>query len=203
MNELHLYLCAMIVIFGVSITLSTNPVVSVIFLIMAFCTAAAQLILFHAEFLSLVFIIIYVGAIAVLFLFVVMMINIKEDTKFDSYFYFILNLLFYSILFLFLYSRRGVVVDGTGLIQLTIDPYYLLINTLNISLIDLYNIDLLGQVLFNNYLAIVLLAGLILLLALLGAVTLTAEFKKIEEASTAKQLARTEYSLSFFKRKQD
>ena len=54
-----------------------NPVHSVLFLILVFCNAAGLLILLEAEFLALLFIVVYVGAIAVLFLFVVMMLNVK------------------------------------------------------------------------------------------------------------------------------
>lgn len=56
---------------------STNPIHSVVFLILVFCNAAGLLVLLRTEFLAMMFLIIYVGAIAVLFLFVVMMLNIK------------------------------------------------------------------------------------------------------------------------------
>ena len=56
---------------------STNPVHSVLFLILAFCNSAAIILSMGVEFLGLVFIVVYVGAIAVLFLFVVMMLNVK------------------------------------------------------------------------------------------------------------------------------
>ena len=56
---------------------STNPIHSVVFLILVFCNAAGLLVLLRTEFIAMMFLIIYVGAIAVLFLFVVMMLNIK------------------------------------------------------------------------------------------------------------------------------
>jgi NADH-quinone oxidoreductase subunit J len=64
--------------------ISVNPVESVLFLILSFCNAAAILFLFNAEFLGLIFMIIYVGAIAVLFLFVIMMLNIKNQKNKDE-----------------------------------------------------------------------------------------------------------------------
>ena len=62
---------------GLGVIISKNPVHSVIFLILVFCNATGLLLLFKIELLAMMFIIIYVGAIAVLFLFVVMMLNIK------------------------------------------------------------------------------------------------------------------------------
>ena len=62
---------------GIMVISSRNPVHSVLFLILAFCNVAGLLILMEAEFLAMIFIVVYVGAIAVLFLFVVMMLDIK------------------------------------------------------------------------------------------------------------------------------
>ena len=62
---------------GIGVIISKNPIHSVIFLILVFCNATGLLLLFKIELLAMMFIIIYVGAIAVLFLFVVMMLNIK------------------------------------------------------------------------------------------------------------------------------
>jgi NADH:ubiquinone oxidoreductase subunit 6 (subunit J) len=64
---------------GIGVITSKNPVHSVIFLILVFCNATGLLLLFKIELLAMMFIIIYVGAIAVLFLFVVMMLNIKRN----------------------------------------------------------------------------------------------------------------------------
>jgi NADH-quinone oxidoreductase subunit J len=62
---------------GMGVIVSTNPIHSVLFLILVFCNATGLLLLFKIELVAIMFIIIYVGAIAVLFLFVVMMLNIK------------------------------------------------------------------------------------------------------------------------------
>jgi NADH-quinone oxidoreductase subunit J len=80
MDFLHFFLCFLLLGSGLLMCTSINPVESVLFLILAFCNAAAILFLFNTEFLGLIFIIIYVGAIAVLFLFVIMMLNIKNKT---------------------------------------------------------------------------------------------------------------------------
>jgi NADH-quinone oxidoreductase subunit J len=71
---------------GIGVIFSKNPIHSVIFLILVFCNATGLLLLFKIELLAMMFIIIYVGAIAVLFLFVVMMLNIKinQPTKYTK-----------------------------------------------------------------------------------------------------------------------
>ena len=66
------------------VIVSRNPIHSVIFLILVFCNAAGLLLLLKIEFIAMMFLIIYVGAIAVLFLFVVMMLNIKINELSDS-----------------------------------------------------------------------------------------------------------------------
>ena len=86
MTYLHLFLCNLLCTCGFLMCISANPVESVLFLILAFCNAAVILFLFNAEFLGLIFIIIYVGAIAVLFLFVIMMLNIKSQKQIESRF---------------------------------------------------------------------------------------------------------------------
>ena len=74
---LHSFLTFLLLFSSVFVLISENPVHSVLFLILTFCNAAAILLLLNVEFLGLIFIIVYVGAIAVLFLFVVMMLNVK------------------------------------------------------------------------------------------------------------------------------
>ena len=90
MISLHYFFITVLILSSLFVLLSQNPVHSVLFLILAFCNASGILFLFNAEFLGLVFIIIYVGAIAILFL-VVMMLNVKvysSNTLFYLPFYF-------------------------------------------------------------------------------------------------------------------
>lgn len=189
--------------------LSSSPVQSVIFLILCFCCAAIILFMFHVEFIGLIFIIIYVGAIAVLFLFVIMMLNvknqdIKENTensyKFDTVVSSIL-IGVVSIPSFFLYKyisyiQYGSYKEKSFLIFLETD------NTSEVTyLIDeLLNIEVIGQVLFNNYMICVLLAGIILLVALVGSIVLTLKFNNSEKSQIAnRQLARNENFITFFK----
>ncbi len=88
MEILHFIFCTLLCSCGFLVSTAVNPIQGVLFLILAFFNAAGILFLFHAEFLGLVFIIVYVGAIAILFLFVIMMLNIKTNDK-NSIFQFI------------------------------------------------------------------------------------------------------------------
>jgi len=165
--------------------------------------------MFHVEFIGLLFIIIYVGAIAVLFLFVIMMLNVKNEDirennedvyQFDT----IVSSIFIgavSILSIFLYqymyySQYGSYKEKSFLIFLESDS-----SSEVIFLVDeLLNIEVIGQVLFNNYMVCVLLAGLILLVALVGSIVLTLKFNNLEKSQIAnRQLSRNENFITFFK----
>ncbi len=177
--------------------ISVNPVESVLFLILSFCNAAAILFLFNAEFLGLIFMIIYVGAIAVLFLFVIMMLNIKNQKNKDenrSYtFWFICFSAFnFLVTFIFFSIKKVFFRDESFLFDQN-SNVFLLVDNLN-------NIDVMGQVLFNYFLICFLLAGIILLIALVGSIVLTLRFNNSEEGQLVnRQLSRTDNFLSFFK----
>jgi NADH-quinone oxidoreductase subunit J len=197
MNYLHLFLCLLLLGSGFLMCNSINPVESVLFLILAFCNAAAILFLFNSEFLGLIFIIIYVGAIAVLFLFVIMMLNIKNKNNFEENNVWVKYLLSFSFFYLivtslFFFIRRTFCRDDL-LLDTQSSDVFILIDNLN-------NIDVLGQVLFNYFLICFLLAGLILLIALVGSIVLTLRFNNTEEGQLVnRQLSRTDNFLSFFK----
>lgn len=205
MSKLHLFLCLMICLFSLLMTITKNPVESVLFLIMSFCVSTFQLFIFNADFFGLMFIIIYVGAIAVLFLFVIMMINIKDKiaqrTKTNLEFFSYLMLFVAIFIFIYLVTPMAIGSDATNvIIDIDIEEIFGFSNFGFLH--DLYNLDVVGQVLYTEYLPAVLLAGLILLIALLGAIILTFIFKKnIESQFTDKQLSRLEKFISFFKRK--
>ena len=86
MSEILFYFFgAITLVSAIMVISSRNPVHSVLFLIVAFCASAGLLILIEAEFMAMIFIVVYVGAIAVLFLFVVMMLNIKISEVINEY----------------------------------------------------------------------------------------------------------------------
>jgi NADH-quinone oxidoreductase subunit J len=186
MDYLHFSINFLLLSFGFLVLISTNPVHSVLFLILSFCCAAIILVLFGLDFLASLFIIIYVGAIAVLFLFVVMMLNVKlyEHTSFTQSALIIITifLTFFQSLFILNELFYGEVT---------------FLNSFNFD--TLYSIDIFGQVLYNYFSICFLLAGLILLVAMIGAIALTLTFKSNRKNELVfRQLARSENFLSFF-----
>lgn len=193
MQYLHLFLIFLLILSSFFVFLSDNPVHSVLFLILTFCNASSILILFNAEFLGLLFIIIYVGAIAVLFLFVVMMLNVKIYS-FQNLsilpFLFIGSLIIISQFFLYLKEIFFNFSVTTGNQLFSYEHF----------IDNLTNIDVFGQALYNYYLICFLLAGLILLVAMIGAIILTLNFKsKRKNELVFRQLSRSDNFISFFK----
>nr|YP_009490397.1 NADH dehydrogenase subunit 6 [Gracilaria spinulosa]AWH62539.1 NADH dehydrogenase subunit 6 [Gracilaria spinulosa] len=147
---------------------SANAVHSVLFLILVFCNIAGLLLLFGAEFLSFMLLIVYVGAIAVLFLFVVMMLNIKKMSVKQSFFSIgPLGLTIFSILF----TQLSEVLNVFNIFHLKQN------NLIWVSWIienqNVTNIQVVGSVLYTKYCFLFILSGLILLVAMVGAIVLT------------------------------
>lgn len=173
MEYLLFYLFSSIALLsGIQVILSVNSVNSVLFLILVFINATGLMLLLQVEFMALIFLVVYVGAIAVLFLFVVMMIAPKhEEIQETSYGSFTITFLLGSI---FLIEFYLVVNDGIvwTSVQDTSQPHY----TSWITLMDsgsMTNLETIGQVLYTYYIFYFLLAGFILLVAMIGAIVLT------------------------------
>lgn len=193
MQILHSFFSFLLILSGLFVFISENPVHSVLFLILAFCNASAILMLFNAEFLALIFIIIYVGAIAVLFLFVVMMLNVKTFSTLNS-FYVPFILLGSFILFVQLFLILEKAFFGFGNLSETN------VHDFQNALDNMSNIDVIGQGLYNYFVPCFLLAGVILLVAMIGAIVLTLNFSSHRKNElTYRQLSRSENFLSFFK----
>lgn len=167
------------------VILSGNAVHSVVFLILTFCCSAFILILFTADFLALIFIVIYVGAIAILFLFVVMMLNIKDDTNSSVFWFSNVGELLVITLLLSLWFEEFSAPDVAFLFDTNFDSFS--------------NIQSLGQFLYNYFLSGVLTAGIVLLIAVIGAITLTFHFSsKRQNQLVSRQLSRTVECTHFF-----
>lgn len=193
MQILHSFLSFLLILSGLFVFISENPVHSVLFLILTFCNASAILFLFNAEFLALIFIIIYVGAIAVLFLFVVMMLNVKIFSTLNSFYIpFILLGSFILLTQLFLIIEKAFFGFG-NLSETGIYSFQNLVDNIT-------NIDALGQGLYNYFVPCFLLAGIVLLVAMIGAIVLTLNFRSHRKNELVyRQLSRSENFLSFFK----
>lgn len=182
------YFLSFLLVFSAILVISAqNPVHSVFFLVLVFFTSAFLLFLLEVEFISLLFVLVYVGAIAVLFLFVVMMLDIKI-TKYEK------DLLFYvpiggflGVIFLlevFLGLQENLVPI------LPSDSREIYTNWL-VIMDSLTNLDVLGQILYTYYFFYFLIAGIILLVAMVGAIVLTLNFtQKAKHQFVFRQILR-------------
>jgi NADH-quinone oxidoreductase subunit J len=168
---------------------SRNPVHSVMFLVLVFLFSAGLLFCLEVEFLALSFIIVYVGAIAVLFLFVVMMLDIKIGDNSLGFLNF--GPIAYFITFLFLLEITIPLVKGvTGYPNGSLGVDYLYMNWFN-QIDVITNLEAIGQLLYTYYFVFFLVSGFILFVAMLGAIMLTLSLKKsVKKQIVYKQLSR-------------
>jgi NADH-quinone oxidoreductase subunit J len=169
------------IVSGIMVISSRNPMHSVLFLVLVFCNAAGLLLLLETEFLAMLLLIVYVGAIAVLFLFVVMMLNIRLTELNES----ILRYIPIGgvILLIFLFELLSV-ING-DLIPFFSSNLFMFENEnliLNQDLNTIFwtnqispttNIEALGIVLYTYYVYCFMVASLVLLVAMIGAILLT------------------------------
>jgi NADH-quinone oxidoreductase subunit J len=197
-NVLFILFSIFLVFSSIMVIIAKHPVFSLLFLVSSFIFSSFLLFLLECEFLALLFIIVYVGAIAILFLFSVMMLESKlYNLNRNSIKYLPIGLIF-SLLLLFplLYEIN----TNTYLIDSNVVSKTFYINNYQnwYDLIDATNdVSVYGHVLYSYYVLQFLIAGLILLLVLLGVVYLTNTYNKHTiEQITFKQLSR---SSKFFK----
>lgn len=165
---------------------SRNPVHSVLFLILAFFNSAGLFLLAGAEFLAFILLIVYVGAVAVLFLFVVMMLDIDFTQWRDGVLHYLpVGALIGIILLLELIVGISVSVFDIGSLPLSqpTEPIP------DLSLVS--NIEAIGNVLYTRYIFFFQLAGMILLVAMIGAIVLTLHHKpNVRRQNVSDQVSR-------------
>ena len=168
-HSLFFYFFSTIAVFAsIMVTVSRNTVYSVFFLILVFISISILFIMIGAEFLGMIMLIVYVGAVAVLFLFVVMMLNITEQlTKQSSRKGLINNISVGSIIGVIIFLELLVVVGGWKY-KGTFVP----LSATNLNL-DISNTHALGNILYTDYIHLFQISGMILLVAMIGAITLT------------------------------
>ena len=163
-NSLLFYVFSFVLLFSALMVISVrSPVHSVLFLIVAFFNAAGLFMLLNAEFLSMILIIVYVGAVAVLFLFVVMMLDMHfTDLIRTAKSHWPLGLSLGGILLaeIVMILLKGLAVGPTPSTPVT-------------ELSPLSNTHQLGEILYTKYFLLFQLSGLILLVAMIGAIVLT------------------------------
>ena len=164
---LTFYLFSSILLLSSLMVISTkNPVHSVLFLILAFLNAAGIFVILHAEFLAMILIIVYVGAVAVLFLFVVMMLDFKTSLEKDNILQYMPIGLLIGLVFI---AELVIVLINT---RLDLSNIQILTNPLG-NFMDQSNTQAIGSILYTNYVLYFQLSGVILLVAMVGSIVLT------------------------------
>jgi NADH-quinone oxidoreductase subunit J len=178
------YIFAAILLVSAAMVVSArNPVHSVLFLILAFFNAAALFLIAGAEFLAMILVIVYVGAVAVLFLFVVMMLDVDfEELRTGYQRYLPVGATVGAVLFIELALVLGGWTLAPSAGQLRMSPV-----SSGVS-----NTEALGRVLYTDYVFLFQTAGLILLVAMIGAIVLTLRERKTSRHQVIeRQTART------------
>ena len=174
------------IVSAIMVTASKNTVHSVFFLILDFISISCLFIMIGAEFLGMIMLIVYVGAVAVLFLFVVMMLNVaqqknqwflsKSSSKHIPIGLIISTIIFFELI---------IVIGGWKYKPNLFDP------TSSSSLNEISNTHSLGQVLYTDYIHVFQISGMILLIAMIGAIVLTFRQREgVKKQSYLKQISR-------------
>jgi NADH-quinone oxidoreductase subunit J len=170
---------------AVMVIASRNPVHSVLFLILAFVNAAGLFVLLGAEFLAMILIIVYVGAVMVLFLFVVMMLDVDFAQLRQGFLQYLpvgilVGLIVLAELLLVVFSW-SIAPDIQQSVASPIPP-----------LANMANTEALGHVLYTRYIYFFQAAGMVLLVAMIGAIVLTLHHKpRVKRQSISQQNARS------------
>ena len=183
--NLFVFFSAFCLVSAVFVIWTKNPVFSVLFLNFTFFNVSAVLFLFNFEFLPIAFLVVYVGAVAVLFLFVLMMLNIKLAELIESYSMILPVGLLFCLIF---------IIQILSLFQMEFELFTIFDKNSSLFLLDfsnigtlktnffnlnysLSNLKFLGFVLFSEFLYHFVFAGFVLLFAMVGAILLTLQKK--------------------------
>ena len=162
-------LATVVVVSGLLVVTARNPVHSVLWLILAFFSAAGLFVLLGAEFLAMLLVVVYVGAVAVLFLFVVMMLDVDFVKLREGYAqYLALGAIVAGILLAEMIMVSIAVVQGGAAAGATAPV---------VAGADMTNVEAIGRVLYTDYIYFFQAAGIVLLIAMIGAITLTLRHK--------------------------
>jgi NADH-quinone oxidoreductase subunit J len=168
---------------AVMVIVSRNPVHSVLYLILVFVNASGLFVLMGAEFLAMILIVVYVGAVAVLFLFVIMMLDVDFLELREGFIE---------------YLPVGLVIGGIFLFELLLTVGFWVINpgvakTITAAIpTNVSNTEALGLVLYTKYIHYFQLSGMVLLVAMIGAIVLTLRHKaSVKRQDINVQNART------------
>ena len=168
---------------AVMVIASRNPVHSVLFLILAFVNASGLFILMGAEFLAMILVVVYVGAVAVLFLFVIMMLDVDFAELREGF----IEYLPFGLLIGAIFLAELLLVAGGWAINPTLIKTAVAPIPANVT-----NTEALGLVLYTKYIHYFQLSGIVLLVAMIGAIVLTLRHKpNVKRQDINVQNART------------
>lgn len=183
------------IITSIFIIITKNPILSVLFLILLFLIMSGYLMLLGASFIGLSYILVYVGAVSILFLFILMLINIRiSELISNTSNSLILGILVVYIFFTSIGIGDIITYSSQSLLNyLTLVNYNILIDNINIkfttstywdgNLTEISHINSLGNIIYTDYFLWLILASIILLLAMIGAIVIT-----ITQVSTSKTI---------------
>ena len=182
-------LSLLIILFGISVIITKNPIVSVLFLITLFSGVSFYLILLGISFIGLSYLIVYIGAVSILFLFILMLINIRTSELLSNtgnsiplaivtiifYNYPLFQVLPYNITIL---SNYNIFLDSNTKYSLySSDILFVTSKMWDGNLTELGHITSIGNILYTNYNLWLIMASFILLLAMVGAIVITIKQK--------------------------
>lgn len=164
-----IFLLSLIIISSICVILSKNIIQSILYLILVFLLCSILFIYIGADFIGLIILIVYIGAISVLFLFIVMMLNIRILEIYSTFsiylplafFLGLISLIQISLIFFYSFNSFNIIELNNLLIYIN----WILSTNIKISLI--------GQLLFNNYYILFIAATLLLFIAMIGVIILT------------------------------
>ena len=186
-HAIFFYFFSVIAVFSaIMVIASKNTVHSVFFLILDFISISCLFIMIGAEFLGMIMLIVYVGAVAVLFLFVVMMLNVAQQK--DEWFkgkIFTSHIPFGSLISIIIFLELIIVIGGWKYKPNLIETSSIQIDN------NFTNTHALGNVIYTDYIHLFQLAGLILLVAMIGAIVLTYRKREgVKRQSYFRQVSR-------------
>ena len=170
-NTILIILQLIIILLAIFVIISKNPVVSVLFLIGLFLSIAIYLIIIGLNFVGLSYLLVYIGAVSILFLFILMLIDIRvselqTETNNSIFLGILIGILYYNIISINLYNNNILFNNNLEDNSIRYSSY----NTWDGSLIENYDIISIGNILYTNLSIWLIISLLILLLAMIGSI---------------------------------
>lgn len=203
------FLSFLIIFNALMIIINANPIHSIFFLILVFVCTTILLILLGVEFIAMLFLVVYIGAITVLFLFVIMMLNVKIIEFNEKFITYLPIGIFLGIIFLieiFFLISNNLVVWNIGFWE----SYFYNVNEILLNnycsnfndyfdILSLINVEQLAIVLYSKFVYLFFFGGIILLVAMIGAIVLTLnqEFKNKRQDYYAQSISSIKKSIRY------